>query len=521
MRGRLLPLITCLASLLFFTISANAQQPTAPSVRIAQLEQQLAELTSLPAPPVDATLTTQQDVPALERRIRELEAQIAAITKQLKAPDATLMSGEEQERTMEPIPLSGFYDNGYLVFTSSDGAFKYWLDGRMQLDVATYTGAENRLATGAELRRGRVGIKATLFTDWLTEIDVDFANNAVEMKDMWAGYAGFANSVIRVGNHKSPFGFDTLTSSKNIVFMERAYVDSWSPDRMLGISYSRWGNHYQFSGGLFGQAAGVFNDKDSLTGGGVGSDQGHSFVGRASIAPFNAKGRVLHIGVAAANRHPDAAKLATSGADLPDRVNASRLVKFDSRAETHVTRAKFVSTGDMKFVKSVNQFGAELASVVGPMTIQAEYQKSDVNRYATTVASYVDHSFSGYYGQVSVFLTGERRPYSVSEGEFARVIPTRKSGAVEVGLRYSTIDLNDQTTVDPIAGGDAKNTTLGVTWFMNVNHKILFNVTNVNNGPLAKPGKDWAPIPAGTSTAQTVVFGDTFWTIAARYQVAF
>lgn len=391
----------------------------------------------------------------------------------------------------------------------------------MQVDVATYKGAENRLPTGAEVRRARVGIKATLFTNWLTEIHVDFANNLVEMKDMWAGYAGFTNSVIRVGNHKSPFGFDTLTSSKNIVFMERAYVDSWSPDRMLGVSYSRWGNHYQFSGGLFGQAGGVFNDKDSLTGGGAGSDQGYSFVGRASVAPFNAKGRVLHIGFAAANRHPDAAKLATSGADLPDRVNASRLIGFDSRAETHVSRAKFVSTGDMKFVENVNQFGAELASVAGPMTIQADNEQSDVNRYATTVGNYVDHTFSGYYGQVSVFLTGERRPVRCREGEFARVIPKRKSGALEVGLRYSTIDLNDQTAVDPIAGGWAKNTTLGITWFMNVNHKVLFNVTNVDNGPLAKPGKDWAPIPSGTSTTQTVVFGDKFWTIAARYQVAF
>lgn len=521
MQRRFRSLLVCVSLSILFAAPSLAQSPAEPSARVAQLEQQLALLTNLPASPVAESAPAAQDVATLERRIKELEAQIAAITKQLQAPDSKLMSGEEQERTMEPVGLTGFYDNGYLVFTSPDGAFKYWLDGRMQLDVATYKGAENRLPTGAEVRRARVGIKATLFTNWLTEIDLDFANNLVEMKDMWAGYAGFSNSVIRVGNHKSPFGFDTLTSSKNIVFIERAYVDSWSPDRMLGVSYSRWGNHYQFSGGLFGQVGGSFNDKDSLTGGGAGSNQGYSYVGRVSVAPLNTKGRVLHVGLAAANKHPDAAKLATSGADLPDRVNASRLIKFDSRAETHVSRAKFLSTGDMKYVKDINQLGLELAGVAGPLTVQAEYQRSAVNRYPTTVATYVYHAFSGYYGQASFFLTGERRPYSVSEGEFARVIPTRRTGAVEVGLRYSTLDLNDQTTVDPIAGGSAKNTTLGVTWFMNVNHKLMFNVTNVNNGPLAKPGKDWAPIPAGTSTAQTVVYGDTFWTLAARYQVAF
>ena len=125
MQARLLPVIVCVSSLFLITPSATAQQPTEPSARVAQLEEQLARLTSLPTPPVDATVAAAQDVPALERRIRELEARIAEITKQLQAPDARLMSGEEQERTMEPIPLNGFYDNGYLVFTSSDGAFKY------------------------------------------------------------------------------------------------------------------------------------------------------------------------------------------------------------------------------------------------------------------------------------------------------------------------------------------------------------------------------------------------------------
>ena len=94
-----------------------------------------------------------------------------------------------------------------------------------------YSGAENRLPDGFEVRRARIGVKATLFTDWLAEIDVDFADNVVEIKDLWAGYAGFDNSVIRVGNHKAPFGLETLTSSKNIIFIERSYIDSWAPDR--------------------------------------------------------------------------------------------------------------------------------------------------------------------------------------------------------------------------------------------------------------------------------------------------
>jgi phosphate-selective porin OprO and OprP len=456
-----------------------------------------------------------------EKRVSELEKKIEQLLKEKEAPKATLMNSAEAERVLEPVALTNFYDNGYLVMSSADGAYKYWLDGRVNLDAATYSGAANRLPSGFEVRRARIGLKATIARNWLAELDVDFADNGVEIKDLWAGYAGFRNSVIRFGNHKSPFGFDSLTSSKNIIFIERAYVDSWGPDRRLGLSYSRWGRNWQFATGVFGQPAGDFNDKDSLTGGGAGTSQQPNFVGRVSFAPLLQGRNALHLGLAAAHMKPDVEKIATSGSDLPDRVNASRLIKFDSRAETHVSRAKFLSTGDMKYVGSYDLLGAELAGVFGPVTVQSEYQRAKVNRIRTSVANLRDHTFDGYYGQVSWFVTGDSRPYSASEGEFGRIIPTRKFGAIEVGLRYSTLDLNDPTAVNPILGGSADNITAGVTWFLNANHKIMFNVTQVDNDEFAKPGKDWAPLPSGTSTTLTPVVGDDFTTIALRYAIAF
>jgi len=462
-----------------------------------------------------------QEAASTDQRIRELEKKVEELMKEKEAPVQRLASGAEAERALDPVGLAGFFDNGYLVFTSKDGAFKYWLDGRINLDAATYRGAENRLPSGFEVRRGRIGVKATLFSDWLAEVDLDFADNKVSIKDLWAGYAGFENSVIRFGNHKAPFGLETLISSKYIAFIERPYIDSWSPDRRLGLSYSRWGKHWQLSAGLFGEEAGTFNDKDSLTGGGAGTSQRFSPVARFSVAPVCEKGRVLHLGIAGARMKPSVAKLPTSGADLPDRLNAARIVKLDSRAETHVSRAKFLSTGDMKYVDYYDLLGAEAAVVFGPFTFQSEYQKAKVNRVDTTVAQYRDHSFDGFYAHVAWLVTGETRPYHVSEGEFGRIVPERRGGALELGVRFSTLDLNDITAVDPIKGGSAKNYTLGATWYINANHKILLNVTRVDNDKYAKPGKDWAPLPSGTSTTLTPVPGDDFTTIAFRYQLAF
>lgn len=458
-----------------------------------------------------------------EKRIQELEKKVEELTKTAEGdlPAQKLMSGAETERKMEPVALKSFYDNGYLVWTSKDGDFKYWLDGRLNIDAATYSGSENRLPDGVEVRRARLGVKATLFGDWLTEIDVDFSDNEVEIKDLWAGYAGFENSLIKFGNHKAPFGLENLTSSKYIVFIERGYIDAWTPDRRIGLNYSRWGNNWQFSGGAYGPVGGEYNDKDSLTGGGAGTSQEINWVGRFSYAPMNQVGRVLHLGVAGTYMNPDVSKMPTSGADLADRENAARIVKFDARPESHVSRAKFLSTGDMKYVDNYTQLGLELAAVMGPFTFQSEYHMTEVNRTDTTVTNVVDHDFDGYYAYVTWFLTGESRPYESSEGEFGRIIPKNKYGAWELALRYSTFDLNDITTVDAIKGGSAENITAAVNWYINPNHRIMFDVTMVDNDEFAKPGKDWAPIPPGTGTSFVPVYGDDFTIISMRYQVAF
>lgn len=224
-----------------------------------------------------------------------------------------------------PVPLTGTYDNGYLVAQSADGAFKYWLDGRINLDFATYQGAKNRLPTGFEIRRARIGVKATLFGNFLSEMDLDFADNKIEMKDMWVGYTGVHNTLFKFGNHKPPFSFDTLTSSKNIMFIERAYTDAMAPDRLIGVNASHWESMWQASAGVYGQFGGSFDDKDTLTGGGAGTSQRFSTYGRFSVSPLSymdKPDRVLHLGVALARRMPDVAKIATSGADLPDRLNA-------------------------------------------------------------------------------------------------------------------------------------------------------------------------------------------------------
>ncbi|HET7024746.1 MAG TPA: porin [Gemmatimonadales bacterium] len=390
---------------------------------------------------------------------------------------ATLLAGgaglaAQESGTPPPVPLPGRYDGGYLVFQSADSAFKYWLDGRIQIDNAWYTDSKNSLANGTITRRARLGVKTTLFTDWQGEIDVDFAGNALDVKDLWIGYAGFSNSLIRIGNFKEPFSLETLTSSKYITFMERSYVDAMSPDRHIGMSYSHWGDRWQVSGGIFGQEVG---DVDA-----TGKDEGWGATARFTAAPILTGTHVLHVGIATSRRTPNAAA-------------TSNRMRFRARPETYVNQARFLSTGQIANVKYSSYYNAELAAVSGPVSLQGEYTRVDVHRLIGLPMA----SFNGGYVFVSYFLTGESRRYLPQEGEFDRVYPHSKHGAWEVAARVSTLDLNDFTSGVGILGGQGTNYTLGLTWYVNPNFKFMGNYVRVTTDVHSIPDAGSAPFTPG------------------------
>lgn len=385
---------------------------------------------------------------------------------------AVLAPGARAQTPGTPVSLPGMYDGGYLVFQSADSAFKYWLDGRVQIDGADYFGSKNALATGVGIRRARIGVKTTLFRDWEGEIDVDFAGDAVEAKDLWIGYAGWRNSLLRIGNFKEPFSLETLTSSKYITFLERSYIDAFSPDRHIGVSYSRWGDRWQFSVGAFGQGSG---DVDA-----TGQNQGYGLTGRFTVAPILADRRVLHLGIGISRRTPDAAAPASA-----------EQLRIRARPETNINKARMLSTGKMTNIDAQVLYNAEAAVVSGPLSLQGEYTGTTVKR----LHGLSDATFGGGYGYVSYFLTGESRPYLASEGEFDRIFPKSPKGAWEIAARVSTMSLDDAGV--GILGGKGTNYTLGVNWYVNPNFKFMANYVRVILNANAKPDGGTAPFVTG------------------------
>lgn len=370
---------------------------------------------------------------------------------------------------------------GILIFQSADGQFSCQLDGRVFLDAAFYAGDKSRLGNGAELRRGRLAVISRLWKDWVTQLDVDVADNQVSVKDAWIGYEGLRSSSITVGNFKEPFSLEELTSSRYLTFMERALPNAFAPSRHLGIGYSTWRDKWRFAAGLFGQSVG-----DQVK----GADQGYGFTGRLTYAPIRDNTRTVHLGVAGSFRTPDA------DVAKPDRV------QFRSLPEAHLDRTRFLDTGRLRDVAHFTLLGLEAAAVFGPVSLQGEYIKSAVKRKNGAP----DVNFDGSYVSASWFVTGESRPYIVKDGEFGRIIPRRKSGALEVAVRYSMLDLNDFR--GGITGGKATNITLGSNWYLNPNIRIMANYMIVNND-------------AHADAAGTLRGDDDFKVFQMRFQLNF
>ncbi len=380
-------------------------------------------------------------------------------------------------------------DEGILIMQSKDGSFKYQLDARLYLDAALYNEDEDviDLHSGSEVRRMRFAIKATLWKYWLAEIDFDFAGNEVDIKDAYMAYAGVENMLFKIGQFRSPFSLEELTTSRYISFIERGLPNAFPPGRLLGFGIYKWGKNWQAAAGVFAQEAGDIDEKE-----GEDSDEGHAFVGRFSIAPLLKGNKVFHVGASYAYKTNDA---------------FTEKMRFRGYDESKISKIRFLSTGKVSDVDHVSMFGLESAFQLGPLHLQGEYMNAAITRLADSGES--DYKLSGGYAFASFFLTGDSMPYYADQGEFGRVKPKGKGGAVELLARYSWVDLNDLDA--GIEGGEGKNFTLGLNWYINPNCKIMLNYTWVDHDKYADADGDW-DVPED---------GFDYSVLAARFLVTF
>lgn len=324
------------------------------------------------------------------------------------------------------------------------------VNGRLHVDAKFYDendALNDSKHDGIDINRARLGIKGRLSKNFGYKFDNDFSGNVSEIKDAYISYDGIKNTKFKIGQFKQEFSLERLTSSNNITFMDRSVAIGDVPGRSVGFQGATYGNNWQISTGLFGESTGNESRSD---------DSAFSGSIRASYAPINSDGKLVHLGLASTVTSKNRNSLTADG-EATDPIDKETL------------------------------YGAEFALGLNSLSLQGEYIVNDTiydkDAYATDDSKGKTATYESYYIQASYILTGEHRKYCAKSGTF-KGIKVKNSvdkggiGAWELAARVSSHDKNDNDGTTALIEGKTDQTTLGVNWYLNNNVRLMANYVN-------------------------------------------
>jgi len=128
------------------------------------------------------------------------------------------------------------------VVVYEEGDKKVEIGGRIHLQFVRVDPDEGEAQNDAFFRRLRPYIAGSVTKNWEGKIQFDFGksldDDEVSIKDTYMRYTGWEGKKLTIGNVKTPFSREFLTSSKHQQLVERSFVGDHnfgSPDRFLGF----------------------------------------------------------------------------------------------------------------------------------------------------------------------------------------------------------------------------------------------------------------------------------------------
>ncbi|CAL1241123.1 OprO/OprP family phosphate-selective porin [Candidatus Methylocalor cossyra] len=419
--------------------------------------------------------------------------QYATLSKKQAAPAKAEAKHEEKEAAHVKLGEKG------LEIESDDDNFKASFGGRLQLDSQInwnekHTPRTAQLDDGVGIRRGRIHFEGTVYKDYDFKVEYDFArgngSTAAGLTDFYIRYQHFKPFSITAGQFKEPFSLESVGSNRFLTFIERslpnnAFIEFGGPYE-LGLSLESYGKLWTVRGAIQTEPVGAGFSNTTSTNSNGNSNRNNfsgntswSVTGRATFLPiYNSPTQLVHVGVGGSYR------------ELNNTFNANGTLRsggmtFASQPDTDVDRTNWVNTGNLttsngsKILDHFTRFGAELATVFGPFSIQSEYMRTQL-----TGKGYDSNDvLEGYYAYASYFLTGESRNYNTKEAKFDRLKVNRNFdfnggwGAWEIAARWDYLDMNTRH----VSGGRIENGTLAINWYLNPRVRFMANYVHVFN----------------------------------------
>lgn len=469
----------------------------------------------------------------LENRVKELEQQLELLKRQLEtqvkqAQETAEKAAEksaEGSRSDVVVKMKGPTP----TFESADGQYSLKITGRIHADTAFYnqdpvpTGQQDvridpDANSGTNFRRARLGVEGKIAGDWKYHLMLDAGgdpDNTASLYEGYLRYQGFQPLSITLGRHKAATGFNERVSSNDISFIERSIghntaTSPFSPPAN-GVSVKANGDMWYADTGVW---YGDINDD--------AADEFFYWNGRAAFAPVNNDDMLLHVG-------------AHANFMFEPEQDGMTNVTFSDRPEMRVSDVRWISASSQSIFAQdeAYAYGFEAAGRYRNFWLNGEVNFFGMDQSRDPAgggADGPDLGFMGYYVQGGWIITGETKRYSMSKAAWGGVKPKNPFkygsggwGALELALRYSYADLNDEENTFQtnavgasefvgVRGGEETNFTVGVNWYVNDWIRFMFNYIHV----------DIDRNTVGQSVgAGGLSSGDTFDIFALRTQVKF
>jgi phosphate-selective porin OprO/OprP len=352
---------------------------------------------------------------------------------------------------------------GCKVSDSEHPEYYLKIGGQVRLDETWFSGnAASKRAdfpSGAYIRLAEIALEGGLAPHTTYNVNFDFNSKNFLGSDAYLEYTGFSNnSSLQVGQVPPPFGLENSNSAKWLPFLERSLPsNAFGGHQGIGVKGSVWTDTLSFT-------VSALQPKHAAPNTGPGNDRWATNA-RLVFSPVHEHGQVYHFGLS--GRYQTLHTTQAGGAPL-----LGLILKTGPEAGTRCSTLKPL----LNLAAQVSHYTVltpEFAVLSGPAMLQAEYFDTR-GRRADKPGGHAH--FSGWHVQGSYILTGESHSYNPVFGTFGQVKPQTDVGAWEIGLRYSTVNLNDKE----LMGGTENNTTASLSWYVNHNVRILSNYIRAN-----------------------------------------
>jgi phosphate-selective porin OprO and OprP len=510
---------------------------------------------AMATPQAKAAAGNDAEIAALKQQLQLMEQKLEKLQKQSTAnAQAAARANEKVDNVANanaaiPVkagaPASGVVvtmPNNRPTICTADNANCVAITSRVHWDVGGYDYRPNtaatspqRLDSGDNLRRARIGIIGKFFNDWNYALIYDFGGSSdgfggaapgslpgggvSGVENAYLSYTGIkpfgGKLAIEGGIMDIPYTLDEATSSNDILFMERASSGIIAQNIAAGDFRStigtRWWNDVFWAGAyVTGPTTGAIHSASSTSP--VAQNEQLGVAARAAGQIVSGKDYSFHLG-------GDFEDLIQPAHSIVNGINGAQTLTLNDRPELRIDPTSLISTGAIANVSSAQVYSVEAAGTYGPLFMQGEYFWFNIQRDANTGLPPIgapDLKFQGGYGQVGYVLTGETHPYNAAAAAYGGIKPAHPFdingggwGAWEIAARYSTMDLNNLIgTTTGVAGGRQNVVTVGLNWYANSNVRLMFDYLH---GDISK---QIGPTNFGDA-------GSKFDAFAMRTQVAF